>query len=92
MGSNFANDLSTMENVSLVSQISIHLRSNHYPPVPYEMISVCIEAIEAYNNWESDREIELPAGATWRGKEYAPAYEIINAHHLQSWLYDDEEY
>jgi hypothetical protein len=91
MGSNFANDLSTMEEITLDNQIAMHLVSNHYPPVPTSMVPACIEAIGAYNDEDGNREIKLPTGTTWRGKEYAPAYEIINAHHLQSWLYDDDE-
>ena len=94
MGSNFANDLSSMQDLSMENSIGIHLQGNHYPPVPLSMVPVCIEAIDAY--WEDDfnREIELPEGVLWRGKNSAPAYAIIEAHHLESWCqedYEDEE-
>ena len=30
--------------------------------------------------------IELPDGVTWRGETSAPAWSVIEAHHLQSFL------
>jgi hypothetical protein len=91
MGNNFANDLSTMEDVSLYNQIAIHLTSNHYPPVPTSMVPVCIEAISAYNDEAYHREIALPEGVTWKGKTTAPVYALIEAHHLEAWLYNNDE-
>jgi hypothetical protein len=72
--------------------IAMHLRGNHYPPVPYSMVQPCMDAIDAY--WEDDlnREIELPEGVSWRGNESAPAYAIIESHHLESWCTEDESY
>ncbi len=52
MGSNFANDLSVMDNLDIETQIGIHLSSNHYPPVPKSMVQPCIEAIDAVNDLE----------------------------------------
>ena len=91
MGRNFAEDLALMPDLSMESAIGMHLRANHYPPVPLSMVSVCIEAIDAY--WEEDlnREVELPEGISWRGKDSAPAYAIIESHHLESWCMETEE-
>ena len=93
MGLNTAIDLAS-NGLDLETSITIHLRGNHYPPVPYEMIPVCIQAIDAY--WEADTEllIQLPEKTLWRGKEKAPAWAIIEGHHLESWCqedYEDEE-
>jgi len=90
MGANFAHDLATEEfGLSLEQQISIHLTANHYPPVPTSMVSVCIEAIDAYNSGDHDAEIELPDGVSYKGRQTAPAGEIIDAHHLGEWIVYD---
>jgi hypothetical protein len=91
MGRNFAEDLALMPNLSMESAIGMHLRANHYPPVPLSMVSICIEAIDAY--WEDDisREITLPEGISWKGKESAPAWAIIENHHLDAWCMETEE-
>ena len=79
-------------NLNMADSIAMHLRVNHYPPVPTSMVQPCIDAIDAY--WEDDfnREIELPEGVLWRGNENAPAYAIIESHHLEAWCQYDEEY
>jgi hypothetical protein len=92
MGRNFAEGLATDSGLSLKAQIEIHLVSNHYPPVPAFMADVCVEAIEAGNNEEWDREIQLPNGVYYRGSLVAPAWAIIEQHHLESWLAESEVY
>lgn len=79
------------EELSLEAGLAYHLQANHYPPVPVAMVQPCIDAIDAY--WEDDynRLIELPQDITWRGQTSAPASAIIEAHHLDAWLQDDEE-
>ena len=67
-----------------------HLRGNHYPPVPVEMVDPCIEAIEAANNEDWGAMIKLPGEITWRGKKEAPASAIIEAHHLEAWIDEAE--
>jgi hypothetical protein len=44
--------------LDLETQILYHLRGNHYPPVPAEMVAPCIEAIDAYYDEDFDRMIE----------------------------------
>ena len=93
MGINLATELADGTlGLDMESAIGIHLRSNHYPPVPYSMVQPCMDAIDAY--WEDDlsREIELPEGVSWRGNTSAPAYAIIESHHLESWCSEDEDY
>lgn len=96
MGSNFANEMAdgTLSEMGIVlsleDQIAIQLTSNHYPPVPTSMVKPCIEAIDACNFDEGSRLIELPEGVTWRGLTNAPAYAIVEAHHLDAWLSEGE--
>ena len=88
MGSNFAQDLAT-SMFGLRQELSIHLTSNHYPPVPTEMIEPCVLAIEAVNEGNSEADIDLPEGILYRGEMSAPAWAIVDGHHLEPWL--DEE-
>jgi len=82
-------------DVSIEQQIMWHLQGNHYPPVPIQMVKPCIEAIDAY--WEDDlgREIAMPMvndfQILYKGRVTAPAYAIIDQHHLHVWCEDDYE-
>ena len=99
MGSNMATEMAdgTLDelgiHLSIEQQIGIHLSANHYPPVPSSMILPCVQAIDAVNDaglW--DLPIKLPEGVSWRGSDLAPASAIIEAHHLEAWLIEREEY
>jgi hypothetical protein len=94
MGSNFATELAdgTLGAISLEDQIAMHLTSNHYPPVPRSMVKPCIEAIDAY--WDDDlaREIDLPEEITWRGNKTVQASKLIEAHHLDAWITEYNDY
>ena len=98
MGINLSNEMTdgTLEDLgihlTLEQQIGIQLTTNHYPPVPRSMIKPCVEAIDAYNEGEADRLIRLPDGISWRTQDSAPAWAIIEAHHLDSWCDSDEDY
>lgn len=100
MGHNTASDLANLSDygieLSYEDQIAIHLTSNHYPPVPTSMVQPCIQAINAYNNDEPNLEIELPEPVEYKGRNTAPAWAIVEQHHLEAWLdqddYYDEEY
>jgi hypothetical protein len=95
MGRNMSYELSDTElfpELGLEQAITIQLRSNHYPPVPYSMVPICIEAIYAHNEGDYFKQIKLPEGVLWRGQETAPASAIIDSHHLDAWCDSDEEY
>lgn len=77
---------------TLEQALTYHLRSNHYPPIPFEMVPVAIAAIEAYNDGDYDRQITLPDGVSWRGQESAPASAICEELHLGAWLADYYDY
>jgi hypothetical protein len=84
MGSTLSTELATMD-LSLSNSIAIQLRSNHYPPVPLSMVQPCIEAIDAVNDEDYNRAIQLPEGVLWRGQDTAPASAIVEGHHLEAW-------
>ena len=89
MGSNFATELADkglFPELDLEMAISIHLQSNHYPPVPLSMVEPCIEAIDAYYDEDYNKLIEMPEGVSYQGNTHAPAWAIIDQHHLHAWL------
>ena len=82
--------------LDLETQILYHLKGNHYPPVPAEMVTPCIEAIDAFYDEDYDRMIDMPKVGdfqiTYRGSTQAPARAIVEQHHLDFWLPQDEYY
>ena len=88
MGYNTALDLSN--ELDLEVAIGYHLQGNHYPPVPLSMVEPCIEAIDAFYDEDYNREIALPEGISWRGQVTAPASAIIEQHHLEAWLPEED--
>lgn len=82
MGSQAAQDMAEVGGVNEVT-MTWHLRSNHYPPHPSFMIPFALEAVEALNEEDEDRSIDLPDGAEFRdGRTALPAWEIADALHL----------
>lgn len=71
--------------ISLEAALRWHLGSNHYPPVLF-MADAALEAIEAGNDEDWDREIQMPDGVRYRGSDSAPASSIIESLHLESFL------
>jgi hypothetical protein len=91
MGSTLARELAEGDfGLDLRAQITIQLRGNHYPPVPYEMVDPCMDAIVAYNDGDTDLPIALPSPIKWKGQDHAPAHAIIEAHHLSDWISYEE--
>lgn len=80
--------------LDLETQLAYHLQGNHYPPVPLSMVKPCIDAIDAAYDEDFDRMIEMPQGVSYKGNTHAPAWAIIEQHHL-NWFIDpldeDEE-
>jgi hypothetical protein len=84
------NTLGIIESgIPLEQQLSYHLTSNHFPPVPTSMVQPCIEAIDAINEGDYGRLISLPDGVGYKGLTVAPASAIAEQHHLDAFL--DEE-
>jgi hypothetical protein len=93
MGSNFASDLAGIDALTLDQAVAIHLQSNHYPPVPLSMVEPCVKAIFAVNDWRADESIDLPEGVLYRGMTSAPAWAIVENHHLDAWtqIWEEEQ-
>ena len=91
MGMNTALDLAENIDISLEQAIGYHLQGNHYPPVPLSMVKPCIDAIDAYHDNDAMRQIAMPDGVFYKGMSHAPAYAIIEQHHLDAWLPQDED-
>lgn len=89
MGSQTAREIAASD-ISLENQLEWHLTGNHYPPVPRSMIEPCIAAINAVNEEEPDRLIDLPEGVSWKGQTKAPAYAVVQEHHLEAWLEENK--
>ena len=83
--------LALADDLSLEAGLAYHLQANHYPPVPVAMVQPCIDAIDAYYDEDFDRMIDMPMVGefqiTYKGSKQAPAYAIIEQHHL-SWFID----
>jgi hypothetical protein len=72
--------------LDLETQLAYHLQGNHYPPVPLSMVQPCIDAIDAYYDEDYSKLIEMPEGVSYKGNTHAPAWAIIEQHHLEFWL------
>lgn len=77
--------------VDLDTALSWHLQSNHYPPIPLTMLEPCKAAIQACQEEDYQRLIDLPAGVLWKGQRQAPASAIVEGHHLDAFLETQEE-
>ncbi len=73
--------------LDLETQLAYHLKGNHYPPVPIEMVKPCIEAIDAFYDEDFNRMIEMPMVGDfqilYKGMTHAPASAIVSQHHLE---------
>ncbi len=71
-----------------------HLQSNHFPPVPVQMVPFAMSAVEAINEEDSDRTVHLPEGVEFRGgRTELAAWEAADALHLWDFVstgIDDE--
>lgn len=88
MGRDLAETLANHQ--PLDAAIAMHLSHNHYPPVPSTMVQPCINAINAVNEGDYNREINLEGAAQWRGQDWAPAHAIVRGHHLEPWINQEE--
>jgi len=92
MGALQAREMANAPELTMEQAIEWHLRSNHYPPIPSSMVLPCMEAIDAYWEDDLDKEIAMPTGVYYKGRNTAPAREIIIQHHLDAWCEEEFEY
>ena len=81
-----------LEATDYDSALRWHLTNNHCPPVPLSMLEACKNAIEACNDDDGQRQIQLPEGVSWRGHDTCTAWAIIEGHHLESFIASDDDY
>ena len=76
--------------LDLETQILYHLKGNHYPPVPAEMVTPCIEAIDAYYDEDYNRMIDMPKVGDfqilYKNSTQATAHAIVDQHHLDVFI------
>jgi hypothetical protein len=77
--------------IELRQALAWHLQSNHYPAVPLNMVDPCVVAIRWVTEGEHDSNVSLPDGILWRGQPVAPAWAIVDAYHLESFIDINEE-
>ena len=81
--------------LDLETQLLYHLKGNHYPPVPAEMVTPCIEAIDAAYEEDFNRMIDMPMVGDfqilYKGSKQAPAWAIIEQHHLDWFINPSED-
>lgn len=73
-------------NVSLRAALSWHLTSNHYPPLPSVLVDVAVAALEAADDLDWNRSIDMPEGLTFRDRDEATAGEVVESLHLDAFL------
>ncbi len=78
--------------LSLREQLAWHLRSNHYPPIPESMIEPCILAVNLASDGDWDSQVQLPEGVYYRGETSAPVHAMVEQHHLNAFVVDDEDF
>ena len=78
--------------MSLDNALMIHLRSNHYPPIPSSMVPVAKRALAKANKGEWNKKVRLPEGVEHRvhGK-LVPVHIVMEYMHLDSFLDQPEE-
>jgi hypothetical protein len=76
--------------MSLESQISLHFQTNCYPPIPQRMLSTAIEALDFVNEGFGDEPVYLPVGVTFRGRDFATGWEIVESYRLGAWVIESE--
>jgi hypothetical protein len=72
-----------------LSALTAHLTSNHYPPLPIELLGVCHEAINRANEGEWDVSLKLPEIVRYRGRDTMTVEEIVSSCHLDAWISEE---
>lgn len=71
--------------------LEYHLTVNHYPPMPRALVPVAEAAIDACSVGAEDRELPLPAGILFRGRNIVRAGDMVESAHLESFVRTDDE-
>lgn len=89
MGSLQAQEFAELADID--TALHWHARGNHYPPLTPNLIPVWKEVIKWVNEGKSvDQTFALPREVSWKGNNSAPAWAIIEGHHLAPWIVNEE--
>ncbi len=70
--------------------MEVHLRGNHYPPLPYSLVPVALRAVKYAKRGEWDHMIRLPHDVGYmragRRMHMAPVSKCVEAWHLDAFL------
>jgi hypothetical protein len=99
MGSNFVAEIQDTElfpDITLRDAVGMHLRGNCYPPIPIEMVDVCIEAIGACNDGDYYQILTLPKIGDFQirnrdGSIEVTAMQVVENTRIEGFL-NEEEY
>lgn len=94
MGAGQAQEFASLVSEGLNLEIALlyHFQSNHFPPLPIACIPVAVKAIEAINEDDPGRLLELPGGITWKGQTSAPASACAESWHLEYFILGADDY
>jgi hypothetical protein len=65
--------------------IGWHLQANCYPPLSSRLIQPCLDAIDAYNEEDPQRIIDM-GGELANGRTTMKAWEIVSGLHLEAFI------
>jgi len=71
---------------TLRGALSWHFASNLYPRPPAFMVDVALEAIELIESGESDTEITLPDGVTFRYSDTVLPWQVVDQFRLGAFI------
>lgn len=72
--------------LDLDTAIRTHLSGNCYPPIPSQMWPICVDAVKACASGESDTELDLPVGVSYKDKDTAPAWAVVDNFRLDAFV------
>lgn len=92
MGSLQASEMA-QSGLPLRTVLHWHLTSNHYPPLPNDMVAVAERAVELANEGEWEALVELPEGMARAdtGERWARVWWLVERLHLEAFLDGQEE-
>ena len=83
----YTSALDMAANTDLNTAVEWHLQYNCYPPVPVEMASTAVKAIEACVNEEPDILVELPEGVAFKdGRTAIAAFQVVELLRLNAFV------
>lgn len=85
MGSMAASDMVAYDGVNDAT-LTWHLTSNHYPPLPIELLPVAKRVIRKANDEQWEANVRLPEGITYKGSTLAPVWACVEAWHLDAFI------